>query len=111
MESGCWGVPRHGREATLWYRTSWGWEGERPLTRPGPGPGSGKAYTFSGSCQSPGVGQLMAKNVLVSLPQTPRLHPLGSGSVLSPATSWGLWTSAGRRDSAQRQWERDAGGG
>lgn len=53
----------------------------------------------------------MATNVLVSLPQTPRLPPLGSGHVLSPATSWGLWTSAGRRDSAQRQWEQDEAGG
>ena len=60
---------------------------------------------FSGSCQIPGVGEFMATDVLVSLPQTPRLPPLGSGHVLSPATSWGLWTSAGCRDSAQRQWE------
>lgn len=112
MESGCWGVPGHGREAHCeGVRTARGWEGERPLTRRGPGPASGKAYTFSGSCQSPGVGELMATNLLVSLPQTPRLPPLGSGRVLSPATSWGLWTSAGRRDSAQRQWERDAGEG
>lgn len=111
MEYGCWGVPRHG----LWNRTALGWEGEGPLTRQGPGPGSGKACMFlappnSGSCQSPGVGELMATNVLVSPPQAPRLPPLGSGHVLSPATSWGLCTSAGRRDSAQRQWEQDAGG-
>ena len=72
MESGCWGVPRHG----LWNRTAPGWEGAGPHTRQGPGPGSGKVCMFlappnSGSCQSPGVGELMATNVPVSLPQTP----------------------------------------
>lgn len=83
---------------------------------PGPRPGSGEACVFlaplrSGSRQSPDMGDLMATNVLVSLPQTRGLASSWQQPCAKPSLPWELWISPGYRDSAQRQWRGMPWGG
>lgn len=65
----------------------------------------------SGSRQSPDMGDLMATNVLVSLPQTRGLASSWQQPCAKPSLPWELWISPGYRDSAQRQWRGMPGGG